>query len=551
MRANNSRFHLSCRKVLQQIYELKLFVHVILIAALASCGGGGGGGDGSVSQAPAPTSSSSGWQSGLFLNANTFKNFCTNPRSGVDPATNQPFPDMQGDLNFENNFLRSYSNNTYLWYDEIVDQDPGLFDDALAYFSELKTLATTPSGNPKDKFHFTVPSDEWFQFSQSGVSAGYGAAWAVSSSVATREAVVAYTEPNSPATDPLVNLARGARVLSVDGVDINVGTQAGIDTLNAGLYPANTGETHDFKVQDFGAQTSRIITMTSANIIAAPVQNVGVHLTLTGRIGYLLFNDHIATAEQALIDAFNQLNDGQGIDDLVVDLRYNGGGFLDIASELAYMIAGISPTAGRNFESLQFNDKHPITDPVTGQPLQPIPFHTNSLGLSAQLGLPLPTLNLLRVFILTGSDTCSASESIINSLRGVDVEVIQIGSTTCGKPYGYYPTGNCGTTYFTIQFRGVNDKNFGDYTDGFSPANSAASAGTVVPGCSVADDFTAPLGDPSEGRFAAALAYRNMQNCPAPSSSTSPSAGSSIASLPAADGIVMKSPWLTNRILRR
>ena len=67
---------------------------------------------------------------------------------------------MQGDLNFENNFLRSYSNNTYLWYDEIVDQDPGLFDDALVYFDELKTFATTPSGNPKDKFHFTVPSDE-------------------------------------------------------------------------------------------------------------------------------------------------------------------------------------------------------------------------------------------------------------------------------------------------------------------------------------------------------------------------------------------------------
>ena len=458
---------------------------------------------------------------------------------------------MQGDLNFENNFLRSYSNNTYLWYDEIVDQDPGLFDDALVYFDELKTFATTPSGNPKDKFHFTVPSDEWFQFSQSGVSAGYGVAWVLSSSVPPREAVVAYTEPNSPATDPLVQLRRGARVLSVDGVDINVSTQAGVDTLNAGLFPAGSGETHDFEVQDFGVQTSRMITMTSANIISTPVQNVGVQVTLTGRVGYLLFNDHIATAEQALIDAVNQLNDGQGIDDLVVDLRYNGGGFLDIASEFAYMIAGIGTTAGRNFEALQFNDKHPITDPVTGQPLQPIPFHTNSLGLSAQSGMPLPTLNLLRVFMLTGSGTCSASESIINSLRGVDVEVIQIGSTTCGKPYGFYPTGNCGTTYFTIQFRGVNAKNFGDYTDGFSPANSAANEGTVLPGCSVADDFTAPLGDPSEGRFAAALAYRNMQNCPAPSGIALPKISSSITSLSAVNGTVVKSPWLTNRILRR
>ncbi|MDZ7769432.1 MAG: hypothetical protein U5K38_10330 [Woeseiaceae bacterium] len=66
-------------------------------------------------------------------------------------------------------------------------------------------------------------------------------------------------------------------------------------------------------------------------------------------------------------------------------------------------------------------------------------------------GQALPTLDLPRVFVLTGPGTCSASESIINGLRGVDVDVVQVGSTTCGKPYGFYPTGNCGTTYFTIQ----------------------------------------------------------------------------------------------------
>ena len=58
--------------------------------------------------------------------------------------------------------------------------------------------------------------------------------------------------------------------------------------------------------------------------------------------------------------------------------------------------------------------------------------------------------------MLTGDNTCSASESIINSLRGIGVEVIQIGLTTCGKPYGFYPQDNCGTTYFSIEFKGVN-----------------------------------------------------------------------------------------------
>jgi hypothetical protein len=192
---------------------------------------------------------------------------------------------------------------------------------------------------------------------------------------------------------------------------------------------------------------------------------------------------------------------------------------------------------------------------VTGQPLSPTLFHTTSQGFSVAPGQALPTLGLSRVFVLTGPDTCSASESIMNSLRGLgtDMEVFQFGSTTCGKPYGFYPTDNCGTTYFTIQFRGENNVGFGDYSDGFSPANTSGTAGTVVPGCSVADDFTHALGDPLEGRLAAALAYRETQSCPAPSG-FAPSrvfrtaAGSDLS---AVDGVAPKSVWLDNRIIRR
>src|ERR1044072_5824879 len=83
---------------------------------------------------------------------------------------------------------------------------------------------------------------------------------------------------------------------------------------------------------------------------------------------------------------------------------------------------------------------------------------------------------------------------------------------------------NCGTTYFSIMFRGENAKNFGDYSDGFSPANQTGLMGTSVPGCSVADDFNHELGDPTEGRIAAALAFRarNNQSCPAPSGFSPP-----------------------------
>lgn len=139
----------------------------------------------------------------------------------------------------------------------------------------------------------------------------------------------------------------------------------------------------------------------------------------------------------------------------------------------------------------------------------------------------------------------------MNSLRGIGVEVIQIGTTTCGKPYGFFPTDNCGTTYFTIQFRGVNEMNFGDYTDGFSPANTVANVGTVVPGCSVADDFASALGDPGEARLAAALDYRMTQTCPATSSAAQLGSNRVRPPLPAVEGILLKSPWHTNRIMRR
>jgi carboxyl-terminal processing protease len=526
---------------------------VILAAlAVASCGGGGGGGN----LGNAGGGSNSDWVSGVFEDYNTFYARCESPRSGTNPATNSPYPDVQGTTTDENNFLRSYSNDTYLWYSEITDRDPGLYSDPLAYFDLLKTTAMTPSGQPKDKFHFTYPSDAWYQLSQSGVESGYGVQWALLSTTPPRELLVAYTEPNTPATNLPIPLARGAKILFIDGVDIDDNTQTGVDTLNAGIYPASAGETHTFTVLDLGSASPRDVMLTSENITSTPVQNTHVLTTMTGNVGYMLFNDHIATAEQELIDAVNQLiafNGGQGIDDLVLDIRYNGGGYLDIASELAYMIAGPTQTAGQTFEELQFNDKYPNTDPLTGQALTPTPFHSTTQNFSVPSGQALPTLNLSRVYVLTGSGTCSASESIINSLRGIGVDVYQIGSTTCGKPYGFYPTDNCGTTYFTIQFRGVNAAGFGDYTDGFSPDNTpAGSAGTTIPGCSVADDFNNALGDPAEGRLAVALAYRDGAACPSPTGYAPPGTlGKTSAPSAAPEVYVPKSLWRTNRIFRQ
>jgi carboxyl-terminal processing protease len=486
-----------------------------------------------------------GWQKGQFLPAIQFESSCANPRGGIDPATQLSYPDVQGLALDENNWLRSWSNDLYLWYDEIADQNPENFQ-TIEYFDQLKTQLLTPSGNQKDKFHFTYDTEAYRVLSESGVTVSYGATFGIIQASPPREIVVAYTEPDSPATLSPANLLRGARLIELDGVDVVNGNDP--DTLNAALFPAGAGETHAFVVQDPGSNETRSFSMTAQEVTSVPVQNVTMLETATGNVGYMQFNDFIRPAEQQLIDAVNQFK-AAGITDLVLDLRYNGGGLLAIASQLAYMIAGPVATTGRAFEQIEFNEKHPFFDPVTGQVLDPIPFINTAVGFSATTGLSLPVLNLSRVFVLTGSGTCSASESVINGLRGVDVEVIQIGSTTCGKPYGFYPADNCGTTYFTVQFRGINDKGFGDFTDGFSPANTTLNAGTSVPGCSVADDFTHLLGDSGEGKISAALQYRVDGSCPAASGLSRTRLVSSLPDLSAAEAVIKKSPLQENRIL--
>ena len=214
------------------------------------------------------------------------------------------------------------------------------------------------------------------------------------------------------------------------------------------------------------------------------------------------------------------------------------------------MIAGPTETAGRTFEKVQFNSKYPTTDPVNKTPITPTPFWSKSLGFSTNLpkNTALPSLDLQRVFVLTGNGTCSASEAILNGLAGVGVKVIQIGATTCGKPYGFFPQDNCGTTYFSIEFKGVNDKGFGDYADGFSPSNTPALA-SQLQGCSVADDFTHELGDTAENRLESALSYSDLGVCVALASYTPQAAGA--RPLSAVEGVVPKSAWRTNRIMRK
>lgn len=441
--------------------------------------------------------------------------------------------DRAGSLDDEKRFLRAWIDDLYLWYREVPEVNPDVFPHAVDYFNVLKTPATTASGKPKDQFHFTIDTSAWLALSQAGIEASYGVTWVVVSNRPPRKIVAAYQQPGSPAAQE--NIVRGTELVTIDGVDVANGTD--VTKLGAGVFPEAPNEQHVLELRDPESMQRRTVTLTSANVESHPVLEVRTLTTAAGPVGYILFNDHIATAEKALIAAIEKLR-ADRVTDLVLDLRYNGGGYLAIANQLAFMIAGPNRTQGKAFEQLIYNDKYATKNPFDGSPLAPSPFITTTIGLSTTPGQPLPSLDLARVYVLTGSGTCSASESIMNALRGVDVEVVQIGATTCGKPYGFVPRDNCGTTYFAIQFEGVNNKGFGDYADGFVPHGSG---GAGLPGCELSDDFTHALGDPEEGRLAAALTYRATGDCPA--------FDALLAKRPMLEGAVIKSPGLQNRIL--
>lgn len=504
---------------------------------LQACGGGGGGGATPVGDGSGGTpvgnggggtpvgnggggtpvgggGSGSSGGSGATGASSTFANQC------APDNTEAPANARTASLTTEKSWVRAYMNEAYLWRDEVVNVDPALpafttgnVGESLEnYFNALRTPAKTASGKDKDQFSFMLSTAEWNASAESGQSLGYGIAWDISSG-SPRVIRVAYVEPGSPAAS--AGVRRGDTLVSADGVAASATSEAEVNQLLNSLYPSANGS-HSFLLTSNSGVT-RTVPLAATTITQ---QSVLTSRVITGsdgaKVGYLVFNDHMAPSEAAAIQTLTDFKN-QGINELVLDLRYNGGGYLYIASEIAYMIAGSARTNGKTFEQLQYNSRR-ADDTANGA----TPFFDESCILSngnCTAVAPLPQLNLSRVYVLTQSGTCSASEALINGLRGIDVQVIQIGGTTCGKPYGFTAKDNCGYSYLPIEFVGVNAKGFGDYADGFTP-NGSGQAG--IAGCNVADDLSKELGDSSEAMLSAALQHRINGQCPAASVSAAP-----------------------------
>ena len=424
-------------------------------------------------------------------------------------------------LDARKSWVRSYVNDAYLWYREVPAANPAAFSTPEAYFSALKVTTPTASGKPRDLFSVAIDNAS-FEAITTGEDLGYGMSISRGDGGAVR---VLYVEPGSPAS--AVGVTRGDTIVSVDGLPVATGPEA---VILAALFPSAAGRTHSFTLRSVaGAQ--RTVSLQSLKVTSTPVLSTQVLNVGGARIGYILFTGFVVSAQDQLIAAIQNLSNAR-IDDLVLDLRYNGGGLLTIGAQLGYMIGG-AKTQGKVFERLVFNEKR--TQDASDSVLEFETFRYDPVTFD-KTTTRLPSLGLGRVFVLTTGSTCSASESVINGLRGVDVEVIVLGSTTCGKPYAFSGKQNCGMTYLPVEAAGVNAKGFGDYADGFAPA------------CAVADDLARPLGDPSEGMLAAALSRRATGQCP-PTAQDLPARIAGMAVAP--EGRVLRNPLRENKYLKR
>jgi hypothetical protein len=229
-----------------------------------------------------------------------------------------------------------------------------------------------------------------------------------------------------------------------------------------------------------------------------------------GYMAYARFSDS-NNSETALTNVFAKFSSG-GVTDLVIDLRYNGGGFVSSAEHLINLIAP-SSSNGKVMFSETFNDllqsgKATIlkNQPLTDQDGK-IQYSNGKMVTYADVSYTVAdnTYNIAKegsvnsiskVVFITTDRTASASELVINSLRPY-VDVKTVGATSYGKPVGFFPIRIGKYDVYMSMFSSKNAAGQGDYYAGFTPDASKS------------DDVTRDFGNPLEISFSSAISYIN------------------------------------------
>ena len=384
------------------------------------------------------------------------------------------------DVSSQKDWLRSYMRDWYFWYANSPNPEPAGYATVSSYYSAL--MFTGNAAFPADRWSYSGSTESFSRFYGDGQTLGYGVAVAGVEvrGQPSQPLYIRYVAPNSPAA--LAGLARSDRVLAINGVPAS---QVITADDYSGLSALTAGERVTLDISNAGG--SRSVQLNSVIYAVTPVDSARVLNSPGGRkTGYVFVNNMMSQGAAPLESAFASFKQ-QGVQDVILDMRYNGGGLVSFGATVASYITG-SRAHAQVYTQLVYNDRKSDRN-------QTFSFST-----------PTSALSLNRVYVLAGPRTCSASEQVISGLRGSNprVDVVLIGDTTCGKPMGFLPANNqCGTTYSAVNFEGLNARGEGRYWDGLRAT------------CSVRDDVQKPLGVANEGLVAAALSHADTGACPA------------------------------------
>ncbi|WP_257547241.1 S41 family peptidase [Sphingopyxis sp. DBS4] len=435
----------------------------VLSLLLASCGGGGssgGGGGGPVTVTPTPT----------------------------------PTPTASCGLSARQSFAKAVIDEWYLFPGDVATNvNPANFADVQTYIDAL--VAPSRALNKDRYFTYVTSIAEEEAFFTNGSSAGFGVRLAYDPT--TQRVIIAEAYENAPAL--AAGIDRGTQIVGIGTNASNIraistivaseGTQGITDALGS----SDPGVTRVLRIVEPGGGT-RDVSVTKADYDLDPISDrYGAKIISEGghAYGYVNLRSFISSADPQLRAAFLNFRN-QGVTDVVIDLRYNGGGLVATA-ELFGDLLGRNRAASDLFSQTNFrssksenNTRHTFTT----QPESIAPTRI--------------------AFIGTGS-TASASELVINGmLPYLGTNMTLVGSNTYGKPVGQIALdkSECDERMRVIAFATGNAASSGDYFDGLAPK--------IGNSCAADDDLSLPLGDPREASVRAAIDFLAGGSCTTP-----------------------------------
>jgi len=362
-------------------------------------------------------------------------------------------------------FVLDFMRAWYLWNDLLPANV-----DINAYSSPEELLAFLITVQPLDDFSFINTLEQDQQFFGEGKFEGFGFS---SQFVAADDLRLTRVFVDSPAN--AAGLARGQQILELNGrtiaaIEAAEGVGAVFDTSPL-TFTMREPNNNEFTVS---------ITQDIVTIDPVPQSRI-IPVAGTPGVGYIEFAQFISTADPKFDTVFNQFST-MGITDLIVDMRFNGGGLVSTAELLGDYLGG------RFWDSFLFSETLFNADRATNNSMEFFELRANSLGLS-------------RLIIIASQGTASASELVTNSMEPY-VEVTIVGDRTFGKPVGQIGVEFCEKVLRPTAFQTVNANGFGDYFGGL-PAD-----------CVVADDLEIAVGADNDPNVEAALTYLGTGACP-------------------------------------